>query len=364
MTVLRRLRPLIPILLVSLAALAPIPASAQSKSDVERAKSAEEAAYEALLAADAELNAALEELERIQGKLWNLEWRIDQLTQRIGEYETDVSSLEENARRLVVEAYTNGGSDLITAAFAAGSIQDLLTSQVLIDKATSHDLVALDRLSAVNREMDRLQVDLDAKTVEVEAVRAEQASVVLQTEEIRDRARKVHDDAKAKYASVYARYQERLAREAAARAARSSGAAAGLPSRVTNGVVCPVAGGASFIDSWGYPRSGGRTHKGTDMFAPRGTPLVAMYSGSVRVNSHSLGGKQVYVYGDNGLFYYYAHLDGWASGLSTGDRVDRGQVIGYVGDTGNAWGTPHLHLGMGPIGGGLVNPYPTVRAAC
>jgi murein DD-endopeptidase MepM/ murein hydrolase activator NlpD len=98
------------------------------------------------------------------------------------------------------------------------------------------------------------------------------------------------------------------------------------------------------------------------MFRGMGATLVAMYSGSVRTGWHSLGGNQIYLYGDNGLFYYYAHLQ--SISVESGQRVDRGQAIGTMGDTGNARGTPHLHLGMGPIGGSLVNPYPTVRAVC
>lgn len=99
------------------------------------------------------------------------------------------------------------------------------------------------------------------------------------------------------------------------------------------------------------------------MMASYNTPLVAMNSGHVRLNKHSLGGIQVYLYGDDGVTYYYAHMAKWASGLSNGQRVSKGQLLGYVGDSGNARGTPHLHLGM--IAGGVyVNPYPTVRAAC
>jgi murein DD-endopeptidase MepM/ murein hydrolase activator NlpD len=99
------------------------------------------------------------------------------------------------------------------------------------------------------------------------------------------------------------------------------------------------------------------------MMAATGTPLVAMDSGRVRLNWHYAGGRQVYVYADNGYFYYYAHLSGYAAGLSNGQRVSKGQVIGYVGSTGNA-SVPHLHLGMGPRSGVYVNPYPTVRRAC
>jgi murein DD-endopeptidase MepM/ murein hydrolase activator NlpD len=99
------------------------------------------------------------------------------------------------------------------------------------------------------------------------------------------------------------------------------------------------------------------------MSAAYGTPLVAMNSGSVRLNWHSAGGRQVYVTSGDGNFYYYAHLSGYAPGLNTGDRVGRGEVIGYIGTSGNA-STAHLHLGLGLIGGGLVNPYPTVRRVC
>jgi len=364
MTVLRWVRPLSLFVFLSLLSLAPLPASAQTKGAVEDAEDTRDAAYDELVAANEELEAGLEELETINGRLYNLNWRIDLLGTRITEYNGEVGGLASEARDLVVEAYTSGGRNMITAAFAAGSIQDLLTSQVLIDRATSYDLVALDRLSAVSREMDRLQVELDAKEDEVRGLQEQQTEAVMKLDELQVKAAELFNSADSKYRSAVRKYREALAREAARRAAAASGGAKGLPSSVTSGVVCPVAGGASFIDSWGYPRSGGRRHKGTDMFKGRGAPLVAMYSGTVRVSSHSLGGRQVYVYGDNGVFYYYAHLDSWAAGLSTGDRVSRGETIGYMGDTGNARGSPHLHLGMGPIGGGLVNPYPTVRPVC
>jgi murein DD-endopeptidase MepM/ murein hydrolase activator NlpD len=88
-----------------------------------------------------------------------------------------------------------------------------------------------------------------------------------------------------------------------------------------------------------------------------------MDAGRVRLNWHYAGGRQVYVYADNGMFYYYAHLSGYAAGLTNGQRVQKGQLIGYIGSTGNA-SVPHLHLGMGPSSGVYVNPYPTVRRVC
>ncbi|NNC90938.1 MAG: M23 family metallopeptidase [Acidimicrobiia bacterium] len=132
------------------------------------------------------------------------------------------------------------------------------------------------------------------------------------------------------------------------------------------GLVCPVQGPHHFRDSWGAPRSGGRTHQGVDMMADRGTPLVAIESGTVaRLRDGGLGGITVWLIGDSGSEYYYAHMNGWAPGLAQGQRVDVGGSLGTVGSTGNApeeW--PHLHFEIHPGGGDAINPYPTVDAIC
>ena len=360
MSYLRNPKRWLPLLLLVLIAALPIPAFAQSKSDVNDAREAEQAAFEALRAADAELEAGLEELERIEGKLYNLQWRIGRLGEAIEEYGTNVSDLKERAQLLVVEAYTTGGRNMVTAAFTAGSIQELITSQALYDAATTRDLSQLDQLAAVSRQMDRLTDELEVKKSEVSLLEAEQAAAVEALAEIQAKAAEIHAEAKKKYASLYARYQAELRRQAAIAAARKSGAAAGIPSQ-TKGVACPFPG-SYFIDSWGYPRSGGRQHHGTDLMGPYNAGLYAMQNGSVRLGSHYLGGRQVYLRGDDGITYYYAHLSGYVSGLSSGQRVNKGQLIGYNGTSGNA-STPHLHLGM-IVGGTYVNPYPTVRAAC
>jgi peptidoglycan LD-endopeptidase LytH len=130
--------------------------------------------------------------------------------------------------------------------------------------------------------------------------------------------------------------------------------------------VCPVDGASSFSDSWGAPRSGGRTHKGVDMSASKGTPLVAMEAGGVyRLSNSSLGGISLYLIGNSGDLYYYAHLDAWADGIADGQRVAAGDLVGYVGTTGNSpsW-LPHLHLGWKPGNGDWANPYPMVNELC
>lgn len=352
---------IVPLMLLAVLGLTPVAALAQSKGDVAKAKTAAELARDELEAADEVLEDGLYDLERIEGKLYNLLWRIDKLGSALTEYGDTVDSLERRARLLVVDAYTSGGNGIITTAFSAGNIQDLITTQALYDRAATRDLNKLDQLSAVRRQMDRLTVELSVKETEAEDLRNQQQEVVAALAEAHDIAEALHAEARSKYRTMYAKYKAELARRAALAAARASGPAAGIPG-LTKGVVCPVKGSNYFIDSWGFPRSGGRTHKGTDLISPYGTTLVAMKNGTVRLNSHSLGGRQVYVYGDDGVTYYYAHLSKWASGLKTGQRVSKGQVIGYVGSTGNAT-TNVLHLGM-IIGGRYVNPYPTVRPVC
>ncbi|RIL07183.1 MAG: peptidase M23 [Proteobacteria bacterium] len=122
----------------------------------------------------------------------------------------------------------------------------------------------------------------------------------------------------------------------------------------------PVAGVSrrALRDSWGAPRSGSRAHQGIDIFAPRGTPVVASTEGIVWSTGESpRGGRVVWLLGPGRQLHYYAHLDRVAD-LEPGRRIRAGDVVGWVGDTGNArGGAPHLHYGVYERGGAR-NPYP------
>ena len=94
--------------------------------------------------------------------------------------------------------------------------------------------------------------------------------------------------------------------------------------------------------------------------SPQGTPLIAVVSGNVTMKQNNLGGNVVWLTGSDGSKYYYAHLSAWEGGSRS---VSAGEVIGYVGATGNT-SANHLHFEIHPGGGVAVNPYPTVRQYC
>jgi len=112
-------------------------------------------------------------------------------------------------------------------------------------------------------------------------------------------------------------------------------------------------------DTWGAPRGTGRRHEGQDIFAPRGTPILSATNGYIyKIGENNLGGQTVSVISSGGRIYYYAHLDRYANGIEVGDRVTKRTVLGYVGTTGNAQGTPpHLHFGIYTMTG-AINPLP------
>jgi murein DD-endopeptidase MepM/ murein hydrolase activator NlpD len=112
-------------------------------------------------------------------------------------------------------------------------------------------------------------------------------------------------------------------------------------------------------NTWHAPRGGNRLHEGQDIFAPRGTPAYSATGGYIyNIGENRLGGQTVSVIGAGGRVYYYAHFDSYASGIAEGDYVTPETVLGYVGTTGNAQGTPpHLHFGI-YTATGAINPLP------
>ena len=132
-----------------------------------------------------------------------------------------------------------------------------------------------------------------------------------------------------------------------------------LPSVVLD--AAPVSGPCRFANSWQATRGGGRLHVGVDLISPAGTPVVAAANGTLtrQTTNGSRAGNAWWLTTSTGTYFFYAHLASFADGLSVGSRVQAGDVIGYVGSTGNAV-SPHLHFEIHPGGGGPVNPYSAI----
>jgi hypothetical protein len=138
----------------------------------------------------------------------------------------------------------------------------------------------------------------------------------------------------------------------------------------TGRYVFPVDGPASFGDSFGAPRADTGWHHGIDIFAPLGTPIVAVTAGTLaKVGWNAIGGRRLWLEDRAGDFYYYAHLSGFAPGAHDGAVVAPGAVIGYVGNTGDAAGTPyHLHFEIHPASlmelgyDGVIDPFRYLNA--
>ena len=409
--------------IASVAAVMPVEATAQTSDDAARKAAGEiQAARDrANAAADAYFQAQ-SDLEVLEDEAVGMQRKTDALSERVDKLRRDVESLavarfatsgaqgiplltglqapkDQVQADVLVKVVTNAGSSSIDEFEAAQ--KELDDQQVALD----------DQRQAIEDQKElftQLQADAEAEVKRLREIEEQR----LTDEAVRQALAEQQAANLAKLAEVERRTAEAAARAqpnpgvAAAQAAvaaaaagadptadantdgggdagvpdtpRPSGASGGtsggrtgtggagsVPIGVVNGavyvdaIVCPM-NGAAYGDSWGAPRSGGRSHEGVDMLAPRATPIYAVVSGSVNFQQNRLGGNAASLVGDNGNRYYYAHF---ASYEGVSRRVTQGEVIGYNGDTGNATGTPHLHFEVHPGGGLAVNPTPSVRAA-
>ncbi len=343
-------------------------ASAQSEKEVQEANAARDEAYARLVAVRDEVDAALGAYDDIRSQIFDVEYQLERLSSRINRDQTEANLLHETARQVLVRAYVNRTPDAVDVALQADTIQDMVTRRSLVDRANEVNARSLDRLQAVSRELDRLSGRLGEDREALDALRAEAQAALDQINFLLQRAQDelnrtdaAAQEAKQLWEQELARRRaeaERKRREAATK--KSSGGA-----RTIGGLICPQATPMWFRNDWGNPRSGGRTHKGTDIFGARGGKVFAVVGGTLRTRTGGLGGIALWLRGDDGHSYYFAHLDSWASGVRTGTRVSQGAVIGYVGNTGNArGGAHHTHFEIHPNGGAAINPYWTLAQVC
>lgn len=345
-----------------------VPSSAVTEEEVDEACAIYRESKQRLDAAIEERDEAQAEYAAIYSDRDLTSDRADRLVEQIAERHEELENLRDDVVEWAVEAYMAAGTEISGLVLRTRSLEELITAQEFLKVITNERVAAVDRLRIIVSETETMQEDLDDQTTRLLVLEAEAHRLSLVLAGATDEALNAARQLKGECQRLYQQRQAELARARALEAARRSGGAGGVPGSLTPGFVCPMNPGAtSFINDWGFPRSGGRSHRGNDLFAPKRQPVVAVSSGSITLTRGGLGGIGIWLSANNGVDYYYAHLDGYARGIQNGVHVTRGQVIAYNGNTGNAYGgAPHVHFQLHPNGRtrAPVNPYPTLTRAC
>jgi len=320
-----------------------------------------------MAAAQKRANAAAARLAKARAGLNRAERAIADLEARTAATEKVVAGLEGQVRQLAVAQYVLGGR--ATTWLGGADPGEAARRRAMLRHVSLGRTDSVDGYRVARVDLAEDQETLDERLAEqvrvVSSLRKEEAAVSAELERLAAAQRAY--EAKVAAEKAAAARKAAAERAAAGRASRNAGVAVSVDlgaARVlgSGSWICPVQGPRAFSDDFGDPRSGGRSHQGNDIMAPRGTPVVASVAGTVKGHNSSLGGISYYLNGDDGNTYFGTHLDR-LSGAS--GRVAAGTVIGYVGSTGNASASaPHLHFEMHPGGGRAVNPYATLRKFC
>jgi murein DD-endopeptidase MepM/ murein hydrolase activator NlpD len=332
---------------VTAATLLSVPVLADTESELA-------AARERLDQVEAELGRLASEHAAATGRLHQTRDRIARTQDRVRNIEARMARVQAALDARAREAYESGGAGTIEILLASESFNQFSDRVEYLGRIAQSDGELLTQALVDKEELRRLGVDLARLSEQQAATVADLASKQAAMNELFAEQR-----------ALEAKLADRLAAERAAAAAAARAKAAAEARQVGGGplVACPVGQPRTFYDDFGDPRPGNRTHQGIDMLAPYGTPVYAAQTGSYDQGWNDLGGNSAYIYAGNGDSTYYAHLQGYA-GVGVGASVPAGTLIGYVGDTGNATGTPHLHFEYHPGGGAATNPYQMLVAVC
>jgi murein DD-endopeptidase MepM/ murein hydrolase activator NlpD len=324
-----------------------VPSSKVTADQVSEKRAQAREVERKLAALRGELNALSAELNRLQSQLALLERDISITEAELREQEAEFERWQGILADRVRAMYKQGYVTTLELFLGCGDFDTFINSFQYMSRIGSHDAEIMNNTrnlaGKIREKRNRLAANREAYRKDLESLARKREAVQLKLNEQKAILAGLSSDIASLLSPRYASY------------ARGGGTASVGP---VNGLYFPVAGPCSYTNDWGAPRSGGRTHKGCDIMAPRGTPVVAITSGVVEHRRGGKAGLYIALHGDNGHLYYYMHLDGFAAS----GRVRAGQVIGYVGDTGNARGCPHLHFEFHPNHRGPVNPYPLLRA--
>lgn len=308
--------------------------------------------------AGTELDAAREEREALEEQVLDAAGDLEALEERIHAVRAEIEQLDAQDADLREEldqvgaslaararsAFMRGDGGALEAILAGEGPSEAAERAALLESLALRDRGTMEEASALRTGLEQNRQLREGRLTELAELEAEMEDRVTRLNDALDQAQD-----RERFLELKARRQREV------------------DTAFANGIYsCPVGDPVFFRDTWGAPRSGGRSHKGVDMMAPHGTPIYAIHAGRItRMNNSGLGGISIYMFGDDGNEYYYTHLQGYADGVGVGSRVDAGDLIAYNGSTGNADASaPHLHFQVHPGGGAPVNPYPWAAAAC
>jgi murein DD-endopeptidase MepM/ murein hydrolase activator NlpD len=386
--------------LIPVAGFASQPAQASSLSS---AQAELKQAKADLAAVQANLDKLAQKQEDAEAALGTTLNSIDKVQSKTEKTKADLAKSQAKLAGRLVEIYKNRGTQALEAIDTIFSGDDMSLSGVLDRLSMVTHLAAQDSqlivdVSSKIDELDQLAAQLADKKAAQQSNTANYEAARDETLQTLEASKDQYNTLRARVARLQAEEEKRQAEAAKLAAAQAAAAAAAAQAaadlknnsngkttsttkhKTTNtttkkpadpvvdtsaGWVFPVQGPNSFVDSFGAPRSGGRTHQGCDIMTARNTPLVAVVSGTISSTSPTdsgLGGITIHLKGSDGNSYYYAHLSSIKSGITAGVHVDAGQVIGYAGNTGNAsGGAVHLHFEIRPGGGSAIDPYATLK---
>lgn len=382
----RRLLSLAAVLGVSLTFVQGVPGTASAQSVAAARQEADRLAAELAELRDRSAEAIVR-LEQAENELGRAIGRSAVLTKELDAARALAGGSDRQLQRRVSALYRSGGTiGLWVSLLDASSPADYAARKANLDKVVAADAqlrnLAADsagRIAELEEQAGDAASEQVRATAAAETHATEIADLMAAQQTALDRAtQRVRDLVEAERRAAAAAAAAKLAAEqAAAQRARAAALfAAGRsvigsdPSVSSDPYIgpagaCPVGPVHSFTDTWHAPRSGGRQHQGTDVFAPYGSPAYAVVDGVIeRWSNGGLGGLAVWLRGNDGSRYYYAHNA--ANVAPAGSRVTAGQLIAYVGTSGNAATTPpHIHFEVHPPqADGARNPYPWLAALC
>ncbi len=305
-----------------------------------------------------ELNVLKQQGDQIAGEysqasieLESLRYLTDENRQKLEKAQSDYKQAKEVLGARLKAIYMAGNVDPVEVMLESTTFDDMLNRYDFLSHIADQDLDVFKEVKALRREIATRQRDL-----EDQELRQQQAVNQLQQKQAELQASLAAQEAL--LASVNEEVRQLLSSYGVVLHDGSASTSIKI-----NGPFCfPCAGPHSFSNDWGAPRVVGGSHKGCDIMAAMGTPAVACVNGTVtRVNTGKSAGNYFRITMDgSSSHFYYMHMQDVT--VSEGQRVSAGELVGHVGDTGNArGGPPHIHFEVHPNGGDAVNPYPLLK---